>query len=66
MSELFRQLVSYNDSRSATAAEIAAVIEMWSRELRTQVGSISGKDYLAAQKFLTGLRYTAESLAEAS
>ncbi len=64
MSELFRQLVTYRDSSPATLSQISKIVDGWSRELKSQTGSVSREDYLGAQKFLLGLKYTAESLAE--
>ncbi len=64
MQELFRQLVTYGDSQSSTLSEITRSVELWSQELKGQRSSVSPQDYLAAQKFLTGIKYTAEALAE--
>jgi hypothetical protein len=48
------------------AQEIARNIDQWSHSLRNEVGSMSREDYLAAQKFLLGLKYGAASVVVAS
>lgn len=62
--ELFRQHVGYR--RTVTANEIARAVDTWSRTLRNEVGSMPREDYLAAQKFLTGLKYSAASIVEST
>ncbi len=66
LEELFRQHVGYGERRSATAQEIATSVDQWSRMLRNDAGSMPREDYLAAQKFLLGLKYAAASQAEST
>jgi hypothetical protein len=66
LEELFRQHVGYGVPRANMAREIARNIDLWSRVLRSEVSSMSREDYLAAQKFLLGLKYGAASVVVAS
>jgi hypothetical protein len=66
LEELFRQHVGYGVPRANVAREIARNIDQWSHVLRNEVGSMSREDYLAAQKFLLGLKYGAASVVVAS
>jgi hypothetical protein len=66
LEELFRQHVGYGTPRVNMAREIARSVDQWSRVLRSEVSSISREDYLAAQKFLLGLKYGAASVVVAS
>lgn len=61
LEELFRQHVGYGVPRANVAREIARNVDQWSRVLRNEVSSMSREDYLAAQKFLLGLKYGAEA-----
>jgi hypothetical protein len=62
MAELFRQHLGYGVPRANVAREIARSVDQWSRVLRSEVGAMSREDYLAAQKFLLGLKYGAASV----
>jgi hypothetical protein len=66
LEELFRQHVGYGVPRANVAREIARSVDQWSRALRSEVSSMSREDYLAAQKFLLGLKYGAASVVVAS
>jgi hypothetical protein len=66
LEELFRQHIGYGVPRANVAREIARNIDQWSHALRNEVGSMSREDYLAAQKFLLGLKYGAASAVAAS
>jgi hypothetical protein len=66
LEELFRQHVGYGTPRTNMAREIARSVDQWSRVLRSEVSSMSPEDYLAAQKFLLGLKYGAASVVVAS
>jgi hypothetical protein len=66
LAELFRQHVGYGVPRANVAREIARSVDQWSRVLRSEVRSMSREDYLAAQKFLLGLKYGAASVVVAS
>ena len=57
LEELFRQHI---------AREIARSVDQWSLVLRSEVSSMSREDYLAAQKFLLGLKYGAAAVVVAS
>jgi hypothetical protein len=62
MEELFRQCIAYGSPEPGTTAEIARSVDQWSRTLRNDIGSMPREEYLAAQKFLLGLKYGAASL----
>jgi len=64
LEELFREHIGYNEHRPETASEIARCVDSWSRTLRNELGSMDRENYLTAQKFLTSLKYTAESVVE--
>ena len=66
LEELFRQHVGYGMPRANVAREIARSVDQWSSVLRSEVSSMSREDYLAAQKFLLGLKYGAASMVVAS
>jgi hypothetical protein len=66
LEELFRQHVGYGVPRANVAREIARNVDKWSRVLRSEVGSMPREEYLAAQKFLLGLKYGAASVVVAS
>jgi hypothetical protein len=66
LEEMFRQHVGYGMPRANVAREIARSVDQWSRVLRSEVSSMSREDYLAAQKFLLGLKYGAASMVVAS
>jgi hypothetical protein len=66
LEELFRQHVGYGVPRANVAREIARSVDQWSRVLRSEVSSMSREDYLAAQKFLLGLKYGAAAVVVAS
>ncbi len=59
MQELFRQLVSYGEAQPSVAAEIARVSEALARAVRSDIRTLSPNEYLAAQKFLLGLKLAA-------
>lgn len=64
--ELFRTHVGYGEPQAATAAEIKRCIEPLVRALRESVGTVPRDEYVAAQKFLRGLKCEAMSLADAA
>lgn len=64
--ELFRQHVGYGVPRADVARQIERAIDQWSRTLRNEVDSMSKDEFLAAQKFLMGLKYGAASVIEAA
>jgi hypothetical protein len=66
LEELFRQHVGYGIPRANVAREIGRSVDQWSHVLRSEVSSMSREDYLAAQKFLLGLKYGAASMVVAS
>ncbi len=66
LEELFRQHVGYGIPRANVAREITRSVDQWSHVLRSEVSSMSREDYLAAQKFLLGLKYGAASMVVAS
>jgi hypothetical protein len=64
--ELFRMQVAYGDGQSGTAEQIACYVEPLVRELRKDVKKLPRAEYIAAQKFLLGLKLEAKSLAESA
>lgn len=66
LEELFRQHVGYGLPRADVARQIDRTIDQWSRSLRSEVSTMSREDFLAAQKFLMGLKYGAKSVVEAA
>jgi hypothetical protein len=66
LEEMFRQHVGYGMPRANVAREITRSVDQWSHVLRSEVSSMSREDYLAAQKFLLGLKYGAASMVVAS
>jgi hypothetical protein len=66
LEELFRQHVGYGTPQVNVAQEIARSAGQLARALRNEVASLRPEDYLAAQKFLLGLKYGATSLVEST
>jgi len=60
--ELFREHTSYGDPQAKNAEEIATAVDQLSRRLRSEIASIPSNEYLAAQKFLRGLKCEAEGI----
>jgi hypothetical protein len=56
---LYQQLLGYADPQPETAREIARSVEAWSAALRREFNSMPRAEYMASQKFLLGLKYTA-------
>jgi hypothetical protein len=56
MEELVRQHVSYGDPQPAVVAEITRGSNAMAKALRSDIRKLSREDYLAAQKFLLGLK----------
>ena len=54
---------SCGEPQPETATEIVRSVEKLSRTLSKQVGSLPRDQYTAAQKFLTGLKYTSAAYA---
>ena len=59
LEDLVRQHVGYGAPQVNMAQEIARSVDQWARALRNEIGSMPRDDYLAAQKFLLGLKYGA-------
>lgn len=59
MEELFRKHVGYGMPQADAVGEIARAVDQWSRSLTNEVSSMPKAEFLAAQKFLTGLKYSA-------
>jgi hypothetical protein len=57
MEELFRQHVGYGDSQSGVSAEIARLSAVMAKSLRSEIRSVPKDEYVAAQKFLLGLKF---------
>jgi hypothetical protein len=60
--ELVWQQVNYGDPQPGTAREISRNIESMRQSLARDVSNISRDDYLAASKFLVGLKISAKSI----
>jgi hypothetical protein len=54
--ELMRQHVSYGSSQAGVATEIARLTNVMAKSLRSEIRNLAKDDYIAAQKFLLGLR----------
>jgi hypothetical protein len=65
LEELFREHVSYGGAHAETAREITRNVDRLASSLRKEIGSMSREDYMAAQKFLLGLKYGSESVVQA-
>lgn len=59
MEELFRQHVSYGEPSHSVTAEISRGTKAMAKALRSDIRSLSREDYMAAQKFLLGLKMEA-------
>ncbi len=66
LEELFRQHVGYGAPQVNMAQEIERSVDQWGRALRNEVGSMPREDFLAAEKFLLGLKYGATRLVEST
>lgn len=65
VNELMRQLASYGDAQSGAAHEVVRCTDRLIRGLRVDSQVVPRDQYLAAQKFLRGLKCEAEALSEA-
>jgi hypothetical protein len=66
LDELFRTHVGYGVPRANLATQISRSIDELARVLRSEAGSMSREEYVAAQKFLMGLKYGAAVRTEAA
>jgi hypothetical protein len=57
MEDLFRQYVSYGDPQPGVVAEITRGTKAMAKALRKDISKLSREDYVAAQKFLLGLKF---------
>ena len=64
--ELLRQHASYGESQQAAAQEIARCTDRLIRGLRADSQALPRDEYLAAQRFLRGLKCEAEALLDAA
>lgn len=64
VAELVKQQFSYGEPKPATASQIKRAVEQLASSLRQVSTEVPRDEYLAAQKFLTSLRYTTESLSQ--
>ena len=64
--ELFREQLGYGDPQPGAVKEIAQNVETLRRALRSDISSMPQQDFLAASKFLVGLKVTAASMASAA
>lgn len=56
--QLVRDHVRFGNNPQTASDEIAHTVELWSRALERGRATLPRDEYLAAQKFLTGIRYT--------
>jgi hypothetical protein len=59
LQELVRELVSYGGAQPAKAAEVARSVDAFSKALKNEIATMPREEYVAAQKFLLGLKYAA-------
>lgn len=59
LSDLFQQHFGYGEPQAATAERISHTIDQVSRSLKNDRDTLARDEYLAAQKFLAGLKYAA-------
>jgi hypothetical protein len=63
MEELFRQYVAYGEPQPGVVAEITRSSKAMARALQKDIRNMAQADYLAAQKFLLGLKLEASAKA---
>jgi hypothetical protein len=66
VNELFRTHVAYGEPQAGTADAIARAVAPIVQSLRQDIGNLPRDEYLAAQKFLVGLKYEAKSMVAVS
>ena len=59
LNDLFQQHFGYGEPQAATAERISHTIDKVSRSLKSDRDTLPRDEYLAAQKFLAGLKYAA-------
>jgi hypothetical protein len=64
--ELFQRHVGYGRPQANTVQEISRAVDQLGRALRSASSSVAREEYVAAQKFLTGLKYGAASVVEST
>lgn len=64
VTELVKQQFAYGDPKPEMTTQINRAVEQLASSLRGVIREVPRDEYLAAQKFLTGLRYTTESLTQ--
>ncbi len=62
VAELVKQQFAYGEPKPEMTTQINRAVEQLASSLRSVISEVPRDDYLAAQKFLTGLRYTTASL----
>lgn len=58
LEQLVRDHARFGNNPQTMSDEIAHTVELWSRALERGRATLPREEYLAAQKFLTGIRYT--------
>ncbi len=61
--QLYQQQFAYADPQAETATEIARAVDRWSEALRREISLLPRDEYMASQRFLMGLKYTATTVA---
>jgi len=64
LDELFREHVSYGAPQDEMSREIARVVDRLTRTLQADIQFMPRDEYVAAQKFLKGLKYGAAALVQ--
>jgi len=60
--QLVRDHVRFGHPQGASGDEVSHVVELWSSALERGRSALPREEYLAAQKFLTGIRYTTATI----
>ena len=58
LEQLVKQHFVYGELQPEAAAEVVRTVDLASNSLRREIGSVPRDEYVAAQKFLMGLKYS--------
>ena len=64
LEELFRRHIGYETPSADMTHEITRATEKWARKLRGEITTMPRGDYLASQKFLLGIKYSAGAMVQ--
>jgi hypothetical protein len=62
LEQLVREHVQFANTQATSADDISHVVELWSQALNRGRASLPREEYLVAQKFLSGIKYTTAAL----